>query len=284
MAMIDPYKVLGVARGASAEEIKKAYHQKAKQYHPDLHPDDPAAAEKMNEINEAYDLLQNPAAYERKAAQERAREAYNSSYGSGYYGNYGQSGYGGYYGSGASGSSYGQSGYRDPGSDYRQSEGYGRYGYGGYYRTYGFGFDDIFRGAYGTAPFVKQGDSVELQQAISAVNRENYNEAFRVLDAMQGNLRNDRYYYVYSYVYKMTGAYEKAAEMIEKALRIQPNDPVYRQLLKELAYAAQGTANRYSGTTHVVSGFGLFGKIIFGALALRFIFRIIGLLFGGFFF
>lgn len=53
----DPYEVLGVSRGASEDEIKQAYRRLAKQYHPDLHPGDAACAKKMNEINEAYDLL-----------------------------------------------------------------------------------------------------------------------------------------------------------------------------------------------------------------------------------
>ncbi len=59
----DPYRVLGLSRDATRDEIKKAYRQKAKLYHPDLHPDDPQAAEKMNEINEAYDMLNNPEKY-----------------------------------------------------------------------------------------------------------------------------------------------------------------------------------------------------------------------------
>ena len=53
----DPYKVLGVSPDATQDEIKKAYRQMAKKYHPDLHPDDPRATEKMNEVNEAYDML-----------------------------------------------------------------------------------------------------------------------------------------------------------------------------------------------------------------------------------
>lgn len=58
--MTDPYKTLGVQPGASDEEIKKAYRSLAKKYHPDLHPDDAVASERMNEINAAYDILSKP--------------------------------------------------------------------------------------------------------------------------------------------------------------------------------------------------------------------------------
>lgn len=60
----DPYETLGVARGASEDEIKSAYRRLAKKYHPDLNPGDPAAAQRMNEINQAYDRLKNPQAYQ----------------------------------------------------------------------------------------------------------------------------------------------------------------------------------------------------------------------------
>ncbi len=53
----DYYEVLGVQKGASDDELKKAYRAMVKKYHPDLHPDDKEAEAKMKEVNEAYDVL-----------------------------------------------------------------------------------------------------------------------------------------------------------------------------------------------------------------------------------
>ncbi len=58
--MNDPYRVLGVSPGASDEEVKKAYHDLARKYHPDNYHDNPLAdlaQDKMKEINEAYEAI-----------------------------------------------------------------------------------------------------------------------------------------------------------------------------------------------------------------------------------
>lgn len=69
--MNDPYHVLGVSRDASEEEIKSAYRRLAKKYHPDLNPGDAEAARKMQEVNAAYEQLQNPS--QRNAATDRTQ-------------------------------------------------------------------------------------------------------------------------------------------------------------------------------------------------------------------
>jgi DnaJ-class molecular chaperone len=53
----DPYKVLGVSKTATQDEIKKAYRKLAKRLHPDLHPDDPAKKAEFQDVSSAYDLL-----------------------------------------------------------------------------------------------------------------------------------------------------------------------------------------------------------------------------------
>ena len=56
----DYYEVLGIQKGASEDEIKKAFRKKARENHPDLHPDDPSYVEKFQEINEANEVLSDP--------------------------------------------------------------------------------------------------------------------------------------------------------------------------------------------------------------------------------
>lgn len=90
--MNDPYKVLNVSPEASDEEVKRAYRDLARKYHPDNYHDNPLAdlaQEKMKEINEAYETIQK----QRKAGSASSRSYGSTSYGS--YGSYRSSGGGG---------------------------------------------------------------------------------------------------------------------------------------------------------------------------------------------
>jgi len=62
------YKILGVSRGASDDELKKAFRRQAKAHHPDRNPDDPEAERRFVEVNEAYDVLSDP---QKRAAYDR---------------------------------------------------------------------------------------------------------------------------------------------------------------------------------------------------------------------
>ncbi len=60
MAFIDYYKILGVNKDIPQKDVKKAYLKRAKQFHPDLHPDDPKAKAKFQALTEAYDVIGDP--------------------------------------------------------------------------------------------------------------------------------------------------------------------------------------------------------------------------------
>lgn len=99
MAYIDYYKTLGVEKNATPDDIRKAYRTLARKYHPDLHPDDPTAQEKFQQVNEANEVLSDPEkrkkydeygehwkhADELKAQQEAARKAGGYATGDGTY-------------------------------------------------------------------------------------------------------------------------------------------------------------------------------------------------------
>ena len=60
MAFIDYYKILGVKKDIAQDDLRAAYKKRAKQFHPDLHPNDPKAKAKFQALNEAYDVLSDP--------------------------------------------------------------------------------------------------------------------------------------------------------------------------------------------------------------------------------
>lgn len=148
MATTDYYEVLGASRGASDDELKKAYRKKAVKYHPDKNPDDAAAEAKFKEISEAYDVLKDS---EKRAAYDRYGHAAFQQGGMGRAGNAGGQG-------------------QDPFDIFREAFG-GRGGGGGM-------FDEFFGGGQGTAGGAAHGSDlrydleITLEEAAKGVERE----------------------------------------------------------------------------------------------------------------
>jgi curved DNA-binding protein CbpA len=69
----DPYKLLGVSRQASADDVRRAYRKLVRKHHPDANPDDPGAEERFKELYQAYEVLSNPE--KRRSYDERVRAA-----------------------------------------------------------------------------------------------------------------------------------------------------------------------------------------------------------------
>lgn len=102
MAFIDYYKILGIDKNASADDVKKAYRKLARKYHPDMNPNDKEAEKKFKEINEANEVLSNTEnrakydkygehwkhgeEYERAQQQQRQQQQYSGNYGNGFSG------------------------------------------------------------------------------------------------------------------------------------------------------------------------------------------------------
>ena len=262
--MPDPYQVLGISPGATQEEIKKAYRAKAKQYHPDLNPNNPSAAKKMEEVNEAYDLLSNPEKMRARAQQEQQRSQARSGYSTGQGRSTGSSGYGSY--GGYQGSYGGQGGWS---SDF-----------------WGFDFDDLFGFGFGnntsSMPKYEENDTAPVINAINAIRSGRYQEAIKYLSTMTSAYRNGRWYYLCSLSYKGLGDYTRALDLIKKALIFEPNNAVYKQVLREVSQMGRTASyettsgSGYYETTPYSNPFGVIGRIFFAFVMFWLLFRILG--------
>ena len=232
--MSDPYKVLGVDRSASDEEVKKAYRNLSRKYHPDANVNNPnkeKAEEMFKLVQQAYEQIM----YERQ-------HPYASSYGSGSSSSYG----------GSSGSyGYGQGSY-----------GSGGYGQGGQYWGNFGDFWDMFGGAFGGAQGAggfggaagrNDETSSHLRAAASYIGGGRYQEALNVLEGISE--RGAQWYYYAALANSGLGNNVRALEYAKTAAQMEPQNMTYQSLVSRLSSGGswyrqqQQPYTVYSGST-----------------------------------
>lgn len=174
----NPYDVLGVDPGASDDEVKRAYRDLTRKYHPDANVNNPLAdlaEEKFKEVQEAYDMIM----------KERAQ------------------GGGGRYGYGAGGS------YGSASGSYRYDGGQG----------------------------ADQGDYLHMQAVYNYLNAARYREALNVLNGM--SQRSAEWYYLSAIANANIGNNIMARDHADQAVRMEPGNQQYRQLLNQLEWSGQ---------------------------------------------
>ena len=192
--MRDPYEVLGVSRDATDEELKKAYRNLCKKYHPDLHagqPDEKEAETRFVEIQQAYQRIMD-------IRQGKVRED----------------------GSGSSGNPYGNP-YGDPFS--------GAFWGGGFGSDYGPGY-----GGYDYGRQTREDTSPRMRAAKVYIDAHRFAEAVHALDEVPFGERNARWYFLNGLAQNGLGNIAQAIEYARQACRMEPNNIQYQQLLSAL--------------------------------------------------
>lgn len=205
--MLDPYSVLGISQGADDETIKKAYRQKCKQYHPDLHPDDPTCEDKFKEVQAAYSEIMRE---KQGGGSSGARSSGYSSYSG--YGSTGQR-------------TYGQSGQS---SDYQDP-----FGFGFGFDPFGFGFGYSGGGQYAGQSTGRR-DTPEMQAANNYIRNGYYQEALNVLEGIAANERSARWHYYAALACAGLGNNIRAQNEARTAVDMEPGNYEYQNLLDRL--------------------------------------------------
>ena len=198
--MNDPYQVLGVSREASDEEVKAAYRKLAQKYHPDLHPGDAAAAQKMKEVNAAYDQIKNPEAWQRTGAAQQAQQAQQA---------------------------------RQQTWQQGTASGWDPFGGWSYDRRSAY---EQQRQQYTR----ESQDDPRLRSARAFNGSGQYRETLRVLEQVDPAQRGGEWYYLAAFAHFKLGDQVTALRYAHTAVNMEPFNREYVELLQRLQWAEQG--------------------------------------------
>lgn len=212
----DPYEILGIQRGASDEEIKKAYRAASRKYHPDANLDNPEAAEeKFKEIQQAYTEIM----------EHKDDPYFGSSYGGG------------------------SDSYTSSGNNSRQyREPFGHAGnpyssFGGFYGPFG-GFANSRSSFSGGCAKYRDTDGERYSAVCGLINVGEYEQAISLLNSISH--RNDRWYYYAALANEGIGFNLQAKRYIILACELRPGDVEYEALrLKYNAYSDKYVSKSY---------------------------------------
>lgn len=201
---MDPYQVLGIPSSATDEEVKKAYKQLAKKYHPDMNVGAPNIKEleqKFKQVQEAYQLIMDS---REKGYDPRRGQARNQQYGGGY---------------GNASGGYGSGGWEEFDPFRWFAGGYsGGQHYGGQKRSAG---------------------PVEYQAAERYIQAGHYFEARNALSGVAEAERDARWYYLSALANSGLGNSTQARQQAERAYHMDPQNGEYRYLYEELSNASK---------------------------------------------
>lgn len=215
--MRDPYEVLGVSRGASDDEIKRAYRAASRRYHPDANLDNPKAAEeKFKEVQQAYKEIVR----QRSAGDTGTHGGQGNPYGSGTYG-------------GGQGNPYGSGQHRQEGaSGSGQGGPYGDWDFGGW-DFGGFGSFGSFGQQQQQMKAQEQpDDSPQIRAVINYINGGYYKEALGLLSGITP--RGARWYYLSALANNGAGNNVLAKQQIAQAVSMEPGNRIYQQARQQM--------------------------------------------------
>lgn len=246
--MSDPYKVLGVSRDASDDDIKKAYRTLSRKYHPDANINNPnkeQAEEMFKTVQQAYNQImrEKEGGYSQgfgNTSYRQTRSGYsrtNSNQYDGDYQNRGNSRFDGF-------------------EDFGDFFGFGPFGFGGFYSN----------GTYGNSGYSGRSNysdlngndetTVHLRAAFNYIRNGSYDEALNVLDSILD--RDARWYYYSAQAHAGKGNQATALEYAQRAMQMDPDNFMYQTLYQRLSSGGSWYNGRQATYQSPTSGMGSF--------------------------